>query len=183
MLFMTGRFEPATKPAVINIQSVDVLVRLIQFDIFLSMCKHHNKRSTSCFIKPTYLPRLSNIMHFIKQRAAITTHQPESHLQLLIPHSQILLDLNLNLSYKGHYIKYPRTQPAAQAKPPSLRQSTPTTSTANSCLSAPAGSSTPTEIPTSAGAALLLIPRTFTRPQRPQPPTKAPPVIAITLFA
>ena len=37
-------------------------------------------------------------------------------------------------------------------------------STANPCLLAPAGSQTSTKIPTSMGAALLLVPRTFTRP-------------------
>ena len=69
----------------------------------------------------------------------MTTHKPESHLQLLIPQSKFLIDLNLNLSYKGHYIKYPRTHPATPAKSPSLRQTTPTTSTTNQCLPAPAG--------------------------------------------
>ena len=51
-------------------------------------------------------------MHFIKQRAAITTRQLESHQQIVNRKSEIVNGPNLNLSYKGHYIKYPRTQPA-----------------------------------------------------------------------
>ncbi len=56
-------------------------------------------------------------MHFIKQRAAMTTHKPESHLQLLIPQSKFLIDLNLNLSYKGIILNIPGLTPPLQPNP------------------------------------------------------------------
>ena len=57
-----------------------------------------------------------------------------------------------------------RPQPATPAKPPSLRQTTPTSITANPCLPAPAGLPAYTKTPTSTGAALLLVPRSCSRP-------------------
>ena len=47
----------------------------------------------------------------------MTTHQPESHLQLLIPHSKFLIDLHLNLSYKGIMLNIPGLTPPLQPNP------------------------------------------------------------------
>ena len=47
----------------------------------------------------------------------MTTHKPESHQQLLIPHSKFLLDLNHNLSYKGIMLNIPGLTPPLQRNP------------------------------------------------------------------
>jgi len=56
-------------------------------DLFLETSPGQLLLITQSPTPPTILPVLFNIMHFIKQRAATTTRHPESHLQLLIPHS------------------------------------------------------------------------------------------------